>query len=931
VLTKDTLQPEARVRFEVLGPLRICDTGGAALTPRHRTLLAVLLTARSRPMSTERLVAELWPESAPATAGPALQVYVSGLRKVVGDRLRTVDGGYLLEAPDVDAWQFETLLAAADRLPALTAALALWRGPAFDGVAAGPAIAAAGARLAELLLAARREWAELTLAADGAAAALVELTGWVAEHPTAEPLIGQLMLALHRSGRTGEALAAFDRAGAALAEFGTEPGAELVALAAAVRRHDPVLELPGSRLPAGRNRFIGRRTELDRAIALLGTGRLLTVIGPGGCGKTRLCYEMAREVAPEHPGGVHVVELAGYAAAKDLDALTARVAAAVGAREVAGEPVAVSLARHLGDGRCLVLLDNCEHVRADTAALVHELLAACPGVRVLASSREPLGLPAEVVFPLGGLTRPEPGDPPEVMARSDAVRLLADRVGAARGGGPLRPAEVPIAAELCRRLDGLPLALELAAARLRALSLSEVSARLDRRLDLLVGTSPVGRHQTMRAAIDWGHELLDEPQRVLLRRLSVFAGGFDLTAAERVGADPAVFDLLPQLVDRSLVERVPAGDTSRFRLIETIREYAAERLIRDGGPAEAAVTRDRHAAVWADLLAEPPPVDGPAHSAWLATVGAEHDNIRAALEWTLDSADPERGLALATAMWWYWWITGRMVEGRAWLGRALRATPDTPTRLRGQALRVAASLARNSGDLTAARSLGEQGLAAFRSLGDQPGIVAALNNLSITAQGQGDFAASLAYGYEGLALATDPRPIAAALNNTAGTLRCLGRLDEAAEMFARGLAGFRAIEDRRGEAAALTNLAIVDRRRGALGSSRAMMLRALDIYTELAIDEGRLDAVEGLAQLDILAGDPASGLCLLAVAERERTGLGAPSFTPDEIVDRDAAERAARAALTPAEIAGAYRRATATTLDEAAARLRRIDSSVAPD
>jgi tetratricopeptide (TPR) repeat protein len=409
---------------------------------------------------------------------------------------------------------------------------------------------------------------------------------------------------------------------------------------------------------------------------------------------------------------------------------------------------------------------------------------------------------------------------------------------------------------------------------------------------------------------------------VLLRRLSVFAGGFGLAAAERVGSDSAVFDLLLQLVDRSLVERVPAGDTSRFRIIETIREYAAERLVRDGGPDEETATRDRHAQVWIDLLAAPAPVDGPAHSAWLATVGAEHDNIRAALEWTLDSAAPERGLELATAMWWYWWITGSMVEGRAWLGRALQATPDTPTELRGRALRVAASLARNSGDLDGARALGEQGLAVFRSLGDRPGIVAALNNLSITAQGQGDFEASLGYGYEGLALATEPRQTFVALNNTAGTLRCLGRLDEAAEMFARGLAGFREIEDRRGEAAALTNLSIVDRRRGSLGPSRAGMLQALDIYTELAIDEGRLDAIEGLAQLDILAGDAAAGLCLLAVAERERTALGAPSFTPDEIVDRDAAEEAARAALTPAEIADAYRRATATTLDEAAAGVR---------
>jgi predicted ATPase/DNA-binding SARP family transcriptional activator len=922
------------VRFEVLGPIRISAGDGepAALTPRHRSLLAALLVARRRPMSAERLLAELWPEGAPATAGPALQVYVSGLRKIVGDRLRTVDGGYLLAAADseVDAHRFEALVAAVDDRPgALAEALALWRGPAFDGLAAGPAVAAAAARLAELLLAARRDWAALALAEDRAADVLPDLAGWVAESPTAEPLVGQLMLALHRSGRTGEALDAYTRAETALAALGTEPGPELSALAEAIRRHDPTLDAAGARLPGARNRFIGRRAELDRALGLLGAGRLLTVVGPGGCGKTRLSVEMAREAAADHPDGVHVVELAGQPAGKDLEALTARVAAAVGAREAAGEPVGVSLARHLGDRRVLLLLDNCEHVRSDAAALAHTLLAACPAIRLVATSREPLGLPGEVVFPLGGLSRPAPDATPADMARSDAVRLLADRVSAARGGGPLRPAEVPIAAELCRRLDGLPLALELAAARLRALSLPEVAARLDRRLDLLVGTSPVDRHQTMRAAIDWGHDLLEEPQRVLLRRLSVFAGGFGLDAAQRVGAGPDgadIFDTLLQLVDRSLVERVeqvePAA-ASRFRLIETLREYAAERLTRDGAPGESAAVRDRHVAVWLDLLAAPPPVDGPAHAAWLATVGAEHDNIRAALEWTLDGGDPERGLALATAMWWYWWVTGQMVEGRAWLGRALRATPaEPPAPLRARALRVAASLARNSGDLAEARALGEQGLATFRRLGDRPGVVAALNNLCITAQGQSDFEASLAYGYECLALAEQDgsaRGVAAALNNTAGTLRCLERLDEAAELFTRALQGFRDIADQRGEAAALSNLSIVDRRRGRLESARELMTRALRVYTDLGIPEGQLDAVEGLAQIAVLAGETGSGLRLLAIAERERTALGSPIFTPDEIADRDRAERVARASLTPAEVAAAYREATATTLAGAAA------------
>jgi tetratricopeptide (TPR) repeat protein len=319
-------------------------------------------------------------------------------------------------------------------------------------------------------------------------------------------------------------------------------------------------------------------------------------------------------------------------------------------------------------------------------------------------------------------------------------------------------------------------------------------------------------------------------------------------------------------------------------------------------------------------------MDGPAHSTWLAEMGADHDTVVAAIDWTLRDGDPAQGLQIAAAMWWYWWVTGRMAEGRSWLGRALAAAGPAATAVRARALRAAAALARNSGDLTEARQLGEQGLATFRSLNDRPGTIAALNNLLITAQAQEDYPASLEFGYEALRLAeeaSDARMVAAASNNTAGTLRCLGRLDEAEELFARGLAGFRALQDRRGEAAALTNLATTDRRRGRYAPARASMCEALLIYTELGIAEGQLDAVEGLAQLDVLDGDPAGGLRLLALAERERSALGAPSFTPDEIADREQSEAAARAALGPAGVAQAYREASATTLEEAVAALLR--------
>jgi predicted ATPase/DNA-binding SARP family transcriptional activator len=887
------------MRYEVLGPVRVVRPDGATapLSPRMRTLLGALVAAGGRPLSAERLIAELWPGDVPPSAVGALQVHVSGLRKIVGDGLQTVARGYALTGAS-DVAEFEAFVSGGE----LDEALALWRGPAYDGAGGGPVVAAAASRLEETLLTVRLDWADR--AAAQRRPALTELSGWVAAEPTAEPLVERLMIALHRGGRTTGALDLYERTVGALAEYDTEPGPRLTGLAEAIRRHDPTLDQPVPGLPGAPNRFIGRRAELDRAIALLGTSRLLTVVGPGGCGKTRLSYEVAREMAAQHDA-LHVVELAGHPAGLVVE----RVAATVGAREEPGVPVLETLLKHLA-GRPLLVLDNCEHVRAEAAGLARNLLARTPGLRILATSREPLGLPGETVLPLSGLMTPAPGSDD---GRSDAVRLLADRVATARGGVALRPAELPVAAELCRRLDGLPLALELAAARLRALPLAEIMSRLDRRLDLLVGTSQVGRHQTMRAAIDWSFDLLEEPQQELLARLAVFAGGFEPATVSAVSGAEAVTELI-HLVEKSMVER----DGDRYRLIETIREYAAERL-GDDDPAH-----ERHVAYWVDRLGPPPPADGSAHQQWLAGLTTEYDNIQAALAWSLGHDLAEQALTIAAAMWWYWWITGRMAEGRSWLGRALEIAGPAPTPLRGRALRVSAALARNSGDVVAARRLGEQALATFRELGDRPGTVAALNNLSITALAQQDQDASLAFGLEGLALAEEDgnaRAIATALNNTAGILRSMGRLDEAEPLFERALAGYRANGEQRGEAAALSNLGILARRRGSNATSETYMRQALRIYQQLGLPEGQLDAIDGLAQMAIARGEAKAGLTLIAIAERERAALGAENPAADEIADLEAAEAVARSALTPEDVAAAYRAAEGTSLEAAVAAL----------
>ncbi|KUL39489.1 AfsR/SARP family transcriptional regulator [Actinoplanes awajinensis] len=428
------------MRYEVLGPVRVITGDGlpAALPPRMRALLAALIAAAGRPASAARLIAELWPGEVPPTAASALQVHVSGLRKIVGAALTTSSGGYALDARS-DADEFAALAATG----ALDEALALWRGPAYEGGGTGPIVAAAAARLEESLLATRGQWADRE--AGAGRPVLAGLSAWVAAEPTSEPLVERLMLALHRAGRTADALDLYDRTVLALSEYETEPGTRLAALAAAVRRRDPTLDQPVPGLPGSRSRFIGRRAELDRVIRLLGTNRLLTVAGTGGAGKTRLSVELAREVAAEYES-VHIVELAGHTTGM----LAERVAAAVGAREEPGVPVAGSVARRLS-GRVLLVLDNCEHVRADAARLVYDLLPLAPGLRFVTTSREPLGLPGEVVFSLDGLATPEPGAD---AARSDAVRLFNDRVAAARGGVALRPAELPVAASCAAASTG---------------------------------------------------------------------------------------------------------------------------------------------------------------------------------------------------------------------------------------------------------------------------------------------------------------------------------------------------------------------------------------------------------------------------------------------------------------------------------------------
>ncbi|WP_282691937.1 BTAD domain-containing putative transcriptional regulator [Streptomyces sp. CC208A] len=665
------------MRYHLLGPTRVTaadGTGPSVGGPRVRALLTVLALRPGRALPVTALVDEVWyGDEPPADAVAALQALVGRLRKALGrERVRSTGGGYLLEAAreDVDLFRFERLaaegsaaLAAGDPGKAaalLDEALALWSGPVLADL---PDRHAEAARWEARRLDARRARLGAALALGRAADVLPELTALCADRPLDEPLQALRIRALRDSGRPAEALAAYEEVRGTLAErLGADPGPELRALHE--RLLVPVAEpapvpapvptpapAPGN-LRARLTSFVGRDEEIAALRQDLAGARLVTLLGPGGAGKTRLSQEAAERAAGAWPDGVWVAELAPV---RDPEAVPEAVLTALGAREtvlrgagaeelrVGGDPSS-RLVEHCAGRRMLLLLDNCEHVVDAAARLAETLLARCPGVRVLATSREPLGVPGERLRPLGPL--------PEATA----LRLLAERGAAARPGFDV--ARDPEAArEIVRRLDGLPLAIELAAARLRMLSPRQIADRLDDRFRLLTSgaRTVLPRQQTLRAVVDWSWDLLDGPERAVLRRLAVFTGGCDLEAAEAVCAGPEgadVLDALGALVDKSLVVAVPEEDGMRFRLLETVAEYAAERLDEAG---ERAAAERAHLTYYRELARRTDPgLRGPGQRAALARFDAEHGNLRTALARAVAARDEDEALLLVHALFWYW-------------------------------------------------------------------------------------------------------------------------------------------------------------------------------------------------------------------------------------------------------------------------------------
>ena len=671
--------------MRLLGPVQAVRAGREVPLggPRQRAVLALLVLEAGRVVPAGRLVEELWRGSPPPGAATTLRSYVSRLRSALGPEAAVVarGGGYAISTgPDgLDARRFERLVAAGrDALAGGRAvaagarfreALGLWRGPALADVLEVESLALEAARLEELRVAAVEARIEADLAAGLHAEVTGELERLVAEYPLRERLWCLLMLALYRGGRQADALDAYRRARAMLTdELGLEPGQELRELEQAVLRQEVPPATPDQQrhnLPTRLTSFVGREDELATLGKLLGQARLVTLTGPGGAGKTRLAVEFAAGMVDRFSDGAWLADLASVA---DPDLVDAQVMEALGMRRAGGVPVLEALAYRLRSADLLLVLDNCEHLLDACAGLVAALLSGAPGLRVLATSREPLGIAGEAACPVPPLPIPPEDAGPAEVAAAAAVRLFADRASTARAGADVLAGPVAVIGRICRELDGLPLAIELAAARTSVLSVEEIEAHLADKFAFLAYRRPAGdpRHQALKAAIDWSYHLLPAAEQAALAQLSVFAGGFALAQAAEVccgGDRAAALDVVDRLASKSLLLAEPAGPQTRYRMLETIRQYAASRLADAGETTHA---RERHAGAFLGLAER---------ESDFAVLSREQDNFRAALGWAL-AHDSDTGPRLARALGGYWEARGFPVEGQAWLERALATNPS---------------------------------------------------------------------------------------------------------------------------------------------------------------------------------------------------------------------------------------------------------------
>jgi predicted ATPase len=885
------------VQVAILGPLEVYDDGGTAVAVagvRLRGLIARLALAGGQPVSTGALAEAVWDCALPAEVANALQTLVSRARRALGGAAAVEQSaaGYRLAVTpdDVDALRFERLVAEG----AMAEALALWRGPAL--VDAGDFAEPFARRLEELRLDATITFLTRELDAGRAAVRVGELEALVAEHPLHEKLAGLLMRALAATGRQADALAAYEALRTRLAdELGIDPGPEARAVQLEVLRG----EIAAAAAPAGRARtnlraqltsFVGRTDEVARVGKALQTCRLITLVGPGGAGKTRLAAEVAavvRDSAPDDAAdGIWLAELASVTDAADVPQA---VLGAIGLREsrllpdgtqrITSRDARTRLLEGLADARALLVLDNCEHLIDACAHLADALLAHSPQLRIVATSREPLGITGESLF----VVPPLDEDP--------AVRLFADRAAAVSPEFALDGESRPLIIDIVRRLDGLPLAIELAAARLRTLPLAEISRRLTDRFRLLTGGSRTAlpRHRTLRAVVEWSWDLLTPAERLLAERFSVFPAGATPAAVATVcaggehadgeltadGAD----ELLSSLVDKSLLQ--PLGDGTRLRMLETIREYGAEKLAPRG---EVGELRRRHAAHYSGLMREAAPrLLTRDQLSWLAVLRADRDNILAALHYWCDTDDARNALSLAISLSVMALLLGNDTEMAEWTGEALAVPGEADASLRtiAEALHVVTSVMDPAAEGTAPGAAADGIGAAY------PGLAERLDALDIErypvagplrpvyamfVKDDGRMRVYLDQARAG----RDEWLAATAWLMTAGMAEAYGNFDEMRTAAAEAVDRFRALGERWGLSMALRTIGSIQVVDADLDSAVATFTEASHLLTELGHREDLSQVQLRLAEIAARQGDLAKARELSAAARSAAESEGSP-------------------------------------------------------
>jgi len=909
----------------VLGPVE-ASAGGRSIPlarGKPRALLAMLALNAGSAISSERLIDGLWGEDRPATATKLVQLYVSQLRKALaasGDDAEIVTRrrGYELRLVSgaVDAERFERLVAAG----AAREALELWRGPPLDDVADEPFADAEIRRLEQLRLAALELAIQHDLDAGRHREVIPELEALVSAEPLRERLHAQLMLALYRSGRQADALEVYRHAREVLVEqLGIEPGTELHELNQAILVHDPALESPRAStsegrgaLPALPNRTIGRGHHIAAVGERLRAGsvRLLTLTGPGGVGKTRLALEVAHQIDADFPDGGHLVSLDSLQRPQDV---AAEIVKSLGIVLLSGESADQAVERFLAGRQLLLVLDNCEHVLG-AAPFIGRLLGSCRGVTVLATSREPLGLQAEERRPVPPLALPQPGaDDPLALAGVDAVALFRERARAHDPEFELGDGNAGAVASICRRLDALPLAIELTAARCGLLSVGEIAERLDTALGPL-GTGPrdaPARQQTLRAAIDWSHDLLDDDEKDCFARFAVFAGGATVEAAETV--THASLDTLERLVAKSLLVRRRHTDTpTRLGMLETIRAYATERLASHAD--EQAVREDhyRYHLALAQHHGTARALRGADARQHLARLDAEIENLHAALGWAIERGDAEPALTLAAALGSYWVMRNRSADAVDRVDQALDLPgADAHPALRVSALRTKAhglwqmgrgepsavaaemeAIARRLGDpvilsqalqlrtgnevnaerLDVADALADEALHWARAAGDEWEIAEAFHGKALAASRIADVRERVDTAASLLADVGNVHSLASMLTSAAYAALCLGSERDAADFANRATPIARALENRFERMMNSGNLGLAALLTGDTGAAAHAFGEELMLCREMVVRPVAFEGLRGLAAVAVVDGDAERAATLVGAAEAHRYG-----------------------------------------------------------